>query len=137
MSDPSGESAAPGRPSSGQALAQNLAEAAARRDRSRDIGALRRLYPFIADHWGDASLAGLFLLLSSSATLAITYAVRLIFNYLTGPKAGTMGPGGVDRWFLVLGLVAVGLAIATAGRYFFITKLGERVVADLRKAVYR
>ncbi|HEV2530256.1 ABC transporter transmembrane domain-containing protein [Phenylobacterium sp.] len=137
MSDPSGESAAPGRPTSGQSLAQTLAEAAARRDRSRNISALRRLSPFIADHWGDASLAGLFLLASSSATLAITYAVRLIFNYLTGPKAEALGPGGVDRWFLVLGLVALALAVATACRYFFITKLGERVVADLRKAVYR
>jgi ATP-binding cassette, subfamily B, bacterial len=137
MSDPSGEASAPGRPTEGQALAQTLAEAAARRDRSRNIHALRRLAPFIGDHWGDASLAGLFLLGSSSATLGITYAVRLLVDHLAGPRAAAIGQAGVDRWFLVLGAVAVALALATAGRYFFITKLGERVTADLRKAVYR
>jgi len=137
MSDPTGEASAAGRPSTGQSLAQNLAEAAARRDRSRNISALRRLSPFVADHWGDASLAGLFLLVSSSATLGISAALRLLFDHLTGPHAEAAGAAGVDRWFLLLGAVSLGLALATAGRYFFVTKLGERVVADLRKAVYR
>ncbi|HEX3699406.1 MAG TPA: ABC transporter transmembrane domain-containing protein, partial [Phenylobacterium sp.] len=134
MSDPSGEAAAAGRPSEGQALAQSLAEAADRRARSRNVGALRRLSPFMAQHWGDATLAGLFLLVSSSATLGLSGAVRLLVDHLTGPAAD---PAGVNGWFLLLGAVAVALALATAGRYFFVTKLGERVVADLRKAVYR
>jgi ATP-binding cassette subfamily B protein len=136
MSDPSGESAAAGRPTSGQALAQSLAEAAARRDRSRNVGALRRLAPFVRDHWGDASLAGVFLLVSSGATLGLSGAVRLLVDHLTGAKAAA-DPAGVDRWFLILGGVAVILGLASACRYFFITKLGERVVADLRKVVYR
>ncbi|THD77321.1 MAG: ATP-binding cassette domain-containing protein [Phenylobacterium sp.] len=134
MSDLSGGAAATGRPSEGQALAQTLAEAADRRTRSRNIGALRRLSPFVGHHWGDATLAGLFLLVSSSATLGLSAAVRLLVDHLTGPKAN---PAGVNSWFLLLGGVAVALALATAGRYFFVTKLGERVVADLRKAVYR
>jgi len=135
MSDLPGDAGASGRPSPGQALAQNLAEAAARRDRSRNVGALRRLSPFVADHWGDASLAGLFLLVSSSATLGLSGGIRLLVDHLTGPKAAASA-GGVDRWFLLLGAIAVLLALATAGRYFFVTKLGERVVADLRKVVY-
>jgi hypothetical protein len=44
--------------------------------------------------------------------------------------------GSVDRWFLLIGAVAVRPGVATALRYFFVTKLGERVVADLRKATY-
>ncbi|MDB5418808.1 MAG: transporter, partial [Phenylobacterium sp.] len=136
MSDPSGEASAPGRPTEGQAMAQSLAEAAARRDRSRNVGALRRLAPFVRDHWGDASLAGLFLLVSSSATLGISGALRLLFDHLTGPKAEAAGAASIDRWFLLLGAVSLLLALATAGRYFFVTKLGERVVADLRKVVY-
>src|SRR3569623_267918 len=135
MGDPAGE--APGRPSTGQAQAQTQAEAAARRDRSRNVGALRRRAPYIGDHWGDASLAGRFLLISSSATLGLTGAVRFLINSLPGPGAEAAGGAAVNRWFEILGGVAVLLALATAGRYFFITKLGERVTADLRKAVYK
>jgi ATP-binding cassette subfamily B protein len=116
-------------------LAQNLSEAASRRERSRDIGALRRLAPFIAAHWGDATLSFVFLLLSTSATLGLSGAVRLLVDHLTGPGADAT-PQAVDRWFLLIGAVALTLAMATALRYFFISKLGERVVADLRKAVY-
>jgi ATP-binding cassette subfamily B protein len=122
--------AAEGRPSSGQALAQTLDEAAVRRPKSRNVGALRRLGPFIAAHWGDASLSGLFLLVSTSATLGLSGAVRLLIDR-THDAAARLNPA-----FMALGAVALALALATAGRYFFITKLGERVVADLRKVVY-
>ena len=133
MSGSPAETTAPGRPSAGAALAQNLSESAGRRERSRKLGALRRLAPFIAAHWGDASLSFLFLLLSTSATLGLSGAVRLLVDQLTGARAAG---GAVDRWFLLIGAVALTLALASALRYFFITKLGERVVADLRKAVY-
>ena len=131
MSDPGPDAEASGRPTSGQALAQTLAEAKNRRERSRNIGALRRLAPFVAAHWGDASLAFLFLICSASATLGISGALRLMVDHLTDPQAGE-----VNRWFILLGAVATALALATALRYFFVTKLGERVVADLRKAAY-
>jgi ATP-binding cassette subfamily B protein len=136
MSDPSGEATVSGRPSAGQALAQTLAEAADRRARSRNVGALRRLSPFVAAHWGDAALSALFLLVSTSATLGISWAVRLLADHLTRARGGG-GAAGLDRWFLLLLAVAVTLGIASAGRYFFVSKLGERVVADLRKVVYR
>ena len=45
--------------------------------------------------------------------------------------------GSVDRYFLLAALIALGLALATAGRFFFINRLGERVVADLRERLYR
>ncbi|HKR88059.1 MAG TPA: ABC transporter transmembrane domain-containing protein, partial [Phenylobacterium sp.] len=122
--------AAGGRPSAGQALAQTLDEAAGRRAKSRNVGALRRLSPFVAAHWGDATLSALFLLVSTSATLGLSGAVRVLIDR-THVKAA-----GLNSAFLLLGAVALALALATAGRYFFITKLGERVVADLRKVVY-
>ena len=122
-----------GRPSEGQALAQSLAEGAAKRGRSRNVGALRRLAPFLAAHWGRAAAAFVFLLLSSAATLGMSGAIRLVVDHLTdaGLDAAT-----VDRRFLVVGAVAATLAISTAMRFFFVTSLGERVVADLRKATY-
>jgi len=122
-----------GRPSEGQALAQSLAEGAAKRGKSRDVGALRRLAPFLAAHWGRAGAAFVFLILSSGATLGMSGAIRLVVDHLTdaGLDAST-----VDRRFLVVGAVAATLAVATAMRFYFVTSLGERVVADLRKATY-
>ena len=122
-----------GRPSEGQALAQSLAEGAAKRDRSRNIGALRRLGPFMAAHWGRAAGAFVFLLLSSGATLGMSGAIRLVVDHLTDEG---LTAADVDRRFLVVGAVAATLAIATAMRFYFVTSLGERVVADLRKATY-
>jgi ATP-binding cassette subfamily B protein len=133
VSSPEPDVSAPGRPSAGQTLAQNLAEAADRRGRSRNVGALRRLAPFVAAHWGDALLSCVFLVASTSATLGMSGAIRLLVDHLTAARAGG---GSVDRWFLLIGGVALALAVATALRYFFVTKLGERVVADLRKAAY-
>ncbi|CAN7530111.1 ABC transporter transmembrane domain-containing protein [Phenylobacterium sp. LjRoot225] len=128
---------AEGRPSAGQSLAQTLAEAAARRPKSRNVGVLRRLTPFIAAHWGDAALSAVFLLVSTSATLGISCAVRLLVDHLGSAQRAHAQAGSINLWFLLLGGVALTLALATAGRYFFITKLGERVVADLRKVTYR
>jgi len=129
--------AAEGRPSAGQTLAQSLDDAAERRGKSRNVGALRRLAPFIAAHWGDALLSGLFLLVSTSATLGLSGAVRLLVDHLGQAQASHATAASINPWFLLIGAVALTLALATAGRYFFITKLGERVVADLRKATYR
>ncbi len=133
MSDTGSEVAVEGRPTAGQTLAQNLSEAAARRDRSRNIGVLRRLAPYVAAHWGDAALSGVFLILSTGATLGVSGAVRLLVDHLTHDKGGA---GSADRWFGLMGGVVMLLAVATGLRYFFVTKLGERVVADLRKATY-
>jgi ATP-binding cassette subfamily B protein len=128
---------ADGRPGAGQALAQGLAEAAGRREKSRNVKALRRMGPFIRAHAGDAVLSLFFLLISTSATLGLSGAVRLLVDHLGQAEHAHATPASVNRWFLLIGAVALTLAAATAGRYFFITKLGERVVADLRKATYR
>ncbi|MEW5683485.1 MAG: ABC transporter transmembrane domain-containing protein [Pseudomonadota bacterium] len=134
MSEAAPESSVEGRPSAGQAMAQTLAENAAKRGRSRNVGALRRLGPFLAAHWGRAAAALIFLIGSSSATLGMSGAIRLVVDNLTQPG---LDPAEVDRRFLIVGAVAGALAIATALRFYFVTSLGERVVADLRKAVYR
>jgi len=138
MSEPGPESSAPGsqvegRPSAGQTMAQSLAESAAKRGRSRNVGALSRLRPFLAAHWGRALASLIFLLLSTSATLGMSGAIRLVVDNLTKPG---LDAATVDRRFLIVGAVALTLAIATALRFYFVTSLGERVVADLRKATY-
>ncbi len=133
MSELGPEAAAPGRPSTGQAFTQKLKEEATRRKRSRNIGALRRLAPYVRDHWGDLVWALVFLLLSTGSTLGMSGAIRLVVDHLTSPD---VDPSGIDRWFLLIGVVAITLALTTALRFFYISKLGERVVADLRKETY-
>ena len=133
MAEPGPQAAAPGRPTEGQALAQSLAEGAARRDRSRNVHALRRLGPFLVAHSGRALASLVFLLLSTGATLGMSGAIRLVVDHLTDKG---LDPATVDQRFLVIGAVAATLAVSTALRFYFVTSLGERVVADLRKATY-
>jgi ATP-binding cassette, subfamily B, bacterial len=132
MSDASVQSAE-GRPQPGEQLAASLAIEAAKRGKQRDLRPLRHLLPFLRAHWSDAAAAVFFLLLSTSASLGLTGAARLVVD--RGFGAGSME--ALNQTFLILGAVALGLALATALRYYFVTKLGERVVADLRSALYR
>jgi ATP-binding cassette, subfamily B, bacterial len=98
----------------------------------RPFAVLRRLLPFIRPHRRLVLAWSLFLALSSSATLSLPVAVRLMID------RGFAGddPAGIDRWFLGLLGVATVLALATAGRFYTISLLGERVVADLRQRLF-
>jgi len=99
----------------------------------RDIRPLGRLAPFLAAHWGDAAWSLVFLLVSTGATLGLSGAARLVVD--KGFSAA--GAAALDQTFAILIGVAGVLAVATAGRFYFISKLGERVVADLRATLYR
>jgi ATP-binding cassette, subfamily B, bacterial len=134
MSDLAAEPQAPGRPGAGATLAQDLSEAAGRRGRSRNVKALGRLTPFARQHLGDVAAAGVFLVMAAGSTLAMSGAIRLLVDHLTGKQATA---ASVAPWFWLIAGVAMALALSSALRYFFVTKLGERVVADLRKETYR
>jgi ATP-binding cassette subfamily B protein len=110
----------------------SAADGARTAKRRRDLSPLAKLRPFIAAHRGDAFLAGMFLLVSSSATVGLTFAVRRMADQGLASHSGAM----IDRAFLVLALVAGVLAASTGGRFYFVTRLGERVVADIRVALY-
>ncbi|MDB5452773.1 MAG: transporter, partial [Caulobacteraceae bacterium] len=127
------EVTADGRPTEGQQLSSSMAVEARRRAKQRDLRPLARLWPFVKSHAGDALTAGFFLLLSTSASLGLAASARIVID--KGLASGSAA--ALNRNFLILGGVALALALATAGRYFFVTKLGERVVADLRAALYR
>ncbi|MDB5429705.1 MAG: multidrug/protein/lipid transporter family, ATP-binding and permease protein [Caulobacter sp.] len=128
-----GEGAVDGRPGAGATLVANLSEAAQKRPKSRNVRTLGRLIPFVRAHWGYAAAALFFLLFSTGATLAITGAAKQVVDR----GFTSQSVAALNQTFLQLGAVAVVLALATALRFYFITRLGERVVADLRKALYR
>ena len=119
-----------GRPGAGAVLADQLAQSAEKRPGRRDLKPLRGLWPPVKNHFGDAILALIFLLCSTTATLAMSAAARIIADKGLGSIAD------LTRTMLGLGAVVAFLALATAFRFYFVTKLGERVVADLRKTIY-
>ncbi len=93
---------------------------------------LRQLWPYVRPYRGLVALWLGALALSSLATLSLPVAVRFMID------RGFAGedPAAVDRWFLGLLAVAVLLAVATALRFFFVSLLGEKVIADLRRSLY-
>jgi ATP-binding cassette subfamily B protein len=93
---------------------------------------LRRLLPFLSAYRGlIAGWLG-FLAISSTATLALPQAVRVMIDRgFANADAAT-----INASFLGLFAVAAVLAIATAGRFFCVSLLGERVAADLRRRLF-
>ena len=92
------------------------------------------MWPFLAPYKGQLALAFIFLCTSSAATLAVPAAFKQLIDY--GFRQGPRTQGPVDLYFLLLFGVAFVLALATALRFYTVTWLGERVVTDLRYAVY-
>src|SRR5215210_7597908 len=105
------------------------------RPKGRSLKDLQMVWSFAAKYPGQIAIAGIALLVAAGATSGIPYAFKLIID-----KGFAEGPGtssDLARWFqYLLGLVAV-MAIATAVRFYFISWLGERTVADIRLAVHR
>ncbi len=94
------------------------------------IGALRLLWPFVLRHQALLAAWLIALAASSAATLSLPVAVRRMIDQ--GFDSGS----NIDAAFAFLFLVALALALATAARFFFVSLLGERVVADLRNRLY-
>ncbi|GAB2513869.1 ABC transporter transmembrane domain-containing protein [Lysobacter humi (ex Lee et al. 2017)] len=93
---------------------------------------LRVLWPFVQRHRALFAAWLLALGASSSATLAMPVAFRRMIDQ--GFAVG--GGDAIDRAFVPLFVLALALAIATAARFYFVSLLGERVVADLRDRLY-
>jgi ATP-binding cassette subfamily B protein len=131
-SNPSAAASTDGRPTEGAALASQISDAVNKRPRRKDLKPLGHILPFIVAHKANAFAALFFLLLSTASTLGLTVALRSVVDhgFVTGSSQA------LNRYFLIMVAVALALAGASALRYFFVTKLGEMVVADLRKAVY-
>lgn len=104
----------------------------AARPRAR-LRPLLALWPYIAKHPVTLALAGIALVVSAAATLAIPMAVRRMIDLGFGSKDGLF----IDRYFAMLVVIGLILALASAARFYYVTWLGERVVADLRSDVFR
>ena len=101
------------------------------REKSKHVGALRELAPFLAPYRWLVLFAGVALVLTASVSLVLPIAVRRVVDNFNTADAHLL-----DSYFLAALGVAALLAVGTALRYMLVTKLGESVVADIRKAVF-
>jgi ATP-binding cassette subfamily B protein len=105
------------------------AEAASRRIRVRPLLAL---LPYVMRYRVQVAAALVALLVAATATLVVPLAVRrMIDNGFSAERIGL-----IDQYFAVMIGVAAVLAVASATRFYLVTIIGERVVADLRTAVF-
>jgi ATP-binding cassette subfamily B protein len=99
-------------------------------------GALRALGPFLTPYKGRIAAALVFLVLAALTTLVLPIALRTLIDQ------GIVSANPDDRimalreHFLALFGVGAALGVFSASRYFMVTWLGERIITDLKRAVY-
>lgn len=99
---------------------------------ARRIGDLRLVLRFALAYPGHIAAALTALVVSAAATLAIPSGFRRVID-----KGFIAGGGDIAPYFHYLLMIVAVLALATAARFYFVSWLGERVVADMRLAVQR
>lgn len=112
---------------------QETARVAAGRPKGRSLAPLRGLLPFLKPYRGRIAVAALALIASSAATLVLPQFARGLIDAqgLSAAQAHALS----DFYFAFVVAAAV-LGLASAIRFYAVTWLGERVVADIRKAVF-
>ncbi len=102
------------------------------RPKAKTIGPLRALVPYLSPYRGVLVLALVALLVASAAMLSLPIALRfLIDNGLSSKSTDT-----INLYFIAFLAAAGAFGVFAALRFYLVTWLGERVVADMRSAVY-
>ena len=109
------------------------ARIAAGRPKSRSLAPLKAVLPFLRPYRARIAIACVALVASSSATLVQPLFVRGLINAqgLTAAQAHAL-----TGFYAAFIMAAAVLGVASATRFYAVTWLGERVVADIRKAVF-
>lgn len=98
----------------------------------RTLGPLSMLLREGLSYPGQVAIALAALLTTSAATIAVPASFKYIIEKAFGAGANTETINGAFRWLLLVVLI---LGIGTAFRFYFVSWLGERVVADIRLKV--
>ena len=118
---------------SNDGLGLDPASAAAPGDKRKlKLKPLIRLMPYIARYRGRALAALVALVIAALTTLLVPIAVRRMIDFGFTDKAVQL----IDSYFAVMIAVVAVLAVSSAMRYYLVTTLGERIVADLRADVF-
>jgi ATP-binding cassette, subfamily B, bacterial len=114
-------------------MSNNFEQQAKSRSKSKDLRPLLRLLPFLTKFRGRIVVALIALIVASATTLLIPIAVRRVLdNGFTNENAGL-----VNQYFLVMFAVVAALAISSSVRFYNVMWIGERVVADVRDALFK
>src|SRR4051794_21029786 len=105
------------------------------RPKGRSVRSLRMVWGFALKYPGHIAVAVLALVVAPAATSGVPYAFKLIIDKGFASDANTSR--ALARWFEYLLMLVAVMAVATAVRFYFVSWLGERTVADIRLAVHR
>ncbi|MGB6231350.1 MAG: ABC transporter transmembrane domain-containing protein, partial [Litorimonas sp.] len=129
--------------SAGAAFAATVEQEKGKRARSRSLRPLAKLWPMVRRYPGRLVGFLVFLVLSSVFTLSLPGVLKVIVDCGFSEDAPAycarlpVDPtAGVDGYFMLVIGFAILFSAFGALRFFFITTLGQRVVADLRRAVF-
>jgi ATP-binding cassette, subfamily B, bacterial len=112
--------------------AQDAAAPASAPQPARKLRPLASLLPYVGRYRWQASAALLALLTAAITTLVVPIAVRRMIDFGFSRESASL----IDSYFTVMIAVAAVLALASAARFYLVTTLGERIVADLREEVF-
>jgi ATP-binding cassette subfamily B protein len=96
------------------------------------LSPLLALKPYMIRHPGPLAGAAVALVVSAVAMLAVPMAVRRMIDHGFGQHDGAM----IDQYFMMMIVIGLVLAVASASRFYLVNWIGERVVADLRADVF-
>ena len=109
-----------------------MAQSSSADERRRSLKPLRRLFPYIGHYRTLVVGAVISLVIAAATTLTLPLAVRRMIDHGFSSSSTTF----IAEYFAALVAMAAVLAAASAGRYYFVITLGERVVADIRRDVF-
>ncbi|MEQ8343042.1 MAG: ABC transporter transmembrane domain-containing protein [Marinovum algicola] len=112
-------------------MPRGLGQPQEERDKSKRIGALGALWPFLRPYRGLLLASILALVATACISLTLPLAVRRVVDNFRAEDGALL-----DLYFGAALGIAAALAIGTALRYALVTRLGEQVVTDIRKAVF-
>ncbi|PRY23230.1 ATP-binding cassette subfamily B protein [Aliiruegeria haliotis] len=112
-------------------MAQPGKDAQEEREASKRVSALRALFPFFVPYRRYVILAGIALTITATVSLLLPVAARRVVDGFEATRVHLL-----DGYFLAAIGIALIFALGTGLRYYIVTRLGERVVADIRKAVF-
>lgn len=101
------------------------------RETSKRIGALAALWPFVRPYRVMMGFAIVALVATATVSLVLPLAVRKVVDNFNADESNLL-----DQYFAMAIVVVALLAFGTGMRYALVTRLGERVVTDIRKAVF-
>ena len=112
--------------------AQRAVVPPAERQQSRRLKPLLSLLPYVARYRWQAIAALMALVIAAVTTLLVPIAVRRMIDFGFSREGANL----IDSYFAVMIVIVAVLALASASRFYLVTTLGERIVADLREGVF-